>query len=102
MAKEQNFSLNSAKISGVCGRLMCCLRYEHETYEEAIKKTPPVGSTVKTPNGNGIVIETNPLAAMIKVRLEDKPEAPKSFAVEDVKLLFLKNQKQNDETDTLE
>lgn len=93
MAKEQNFSLNSAKISGACGRLMCCLRYEHETYEEAIKKTPPLGSTVKTENGNGVVIETNPLAGLIKVKLEDKPESPKAFAVDDVTLLYLKNQK---------
>lgn len=93
MAKEQNFSLNSAKISGACGRLMCCLRYEHETYEEAIKRTPPLGSTVKTANGNGIVVETNPLAGLIKVRLEEKPESPKAFAVDDVTLLYLKNQK---------
>ena len=97
MAKEQNFSLNSAKISGACGRLMCCLRYEHETYEEAIKKTPPLGSTVKTPAGNGVVVETNPLAEMIKVRLEDKPESPKAFAVGDVTLLYLKNQKPHTE-----
>ena len=72
---------------------MCCLRYEHETYEEAIKKTPPLGSTVKTANGNGVVIETNPLAGLIKVRLEDKPESPKAFDVSDVTLLYLKNQK---------
>ena len=98
MAKEQNFSLNSAKISGACGRLMCCLRYEHETYEEAIKNTPPVGSTVKTPSGNGIVIETSPLACTIKVRLEDKPEAPKSFSVNDVTPLHLKNQKANEDS----
>ena len=96
MAKEQNFSLNSSKISGACGRLMCCLRYEHETYEEAIKKTPPVGSTVKTPGGVGTVIETNPLAELIKVRLEDKPESPKAYSVSDVTLLRLKNQKAED------
>ncbi len=93
MAKEQNFSLNSAKISGACGRLMCCLRYEHETYEEAIKKTPPIGSTVKTANGNGVVIETNPLGETVKVRLEDKPESPKNYSVNDVTLLYLKNHK---------
>ena len=93
MAKEQNFSLNSAKISGACGRLMCCLRYEHETYEEAIKRTPPLGSTVKTASGNGVVVETNPLAGLIKIRLEDKPDSPKAYAVEDVTLLYLKNQK---------
>lgn len=93
MAKEQNFSLNSAKISGACGRLMCCLRYEHETYEEAIRRTPPMGATVKTSAGNGVVVETSPLAGLIKVRLEDKPESPRVFACEDVTVLFLKNQK---------
>lgn len=103
MAKEQNFSLNSAKISGACGRLMCCLRYEHETYEEAIKKTPPLGSTVKTPSGTGVVIETNPLAELIKVRLDDKPESPKAYSVKDVTVLRLKNQKVSaEETNTEE
>ena len=100
MATEQNFSLNSAKISGACGRLMCCLRYEHETYEEAIKKTPPLGSTVKTPAGNGVVVETNPLAELVKVRLEDKPESPRAFSVSEVTLLYLKNQKPQNEENT--
>ena len=72
MAKEQNFSLNSAKVSGACGRLMCCLRYEHEVYENAIRVTPPVGSTVETADGVGVVVETRPLAEQIKVRLSDK------------------------------
>ncbi len=94
MAKEQNFSLNSAKISGACGRLMCCLRYEHETYEEEIKKTPQVGYLVSTDNGNGVVIESNPLAATIKVRLEDKPEQPKLFSRDDVKVLGKAQKKQ--------
>ena len=101
MAKEQNFSLNSAKISGACGRLMCCLRYEHETYEEEIKKTPQVGYLVQTENGNGVVIESNPLAATVKVRLEDKPEQPKVFSRDVVKVLGKapkkQPQKQNDE-----
>lgn len=70
MAKEQNLSLNSSKISGTCGRLMCCLRYEHETYESEISKTPPVDSTVKTPDGVGVVTEISPLAGTVKVRLE--------------------------------
>lgn len=99
MAKEQNFSLNSAKISGACGRLMCCLRYEHETYEEAIKNTPPVGSTVKTPAGNAVVVETSHLAGQIKVKLEDKPETLKSYSVNDVTLLYLKNRKPSDSED---
>jgi cell fate regulator YaaT (PSP1 superfamily) len=88
MAKEQNFSLNSSKVSGACGRLMCCLRYEHEAYEEAIKQTPPNGSVVKTPEGEGVVIETKPLAKEIKVRLNDKDkEAPKTFKCSEVKVL---------------
>ncbi|MBO5415882.1 MAG: stage 0 sporulation family protein, partial [Clostridia bacterium] len=76
MAKEQNLSLNSAKISGICGRLMCCLRYEHETYEYEIKRTPPVDSTVKTEDGIGTVTEISPLAGTVKVRLADKPDQP--------------------------
>ena len=72
MAKEQNFSLNSAKVSGACGRLMCCLRYEHEVYEEAIRVTPPVSSVVLTSDGEGTVIETKPLAQEIRVKLTEK------------------------------
>lgn len=72
MAKEQNLSLNSAKISGACGRLMCCLRYEHDTYAEEIKKTPSVGSRVKTADGVGVVIESAPLRARVKVRIGDE------------------------------
>ena len=62
MAKEQNLSLNSAKISGACGRLMCCLRYEHDTYERAIRKLPASGSIVETKDGVGTVVEITPLA----------------------------------------
>ena len=91
MAKEQNFSLNSAKISGACGRLMCCLRFEHETYEEAIRKTPPVGALVDTSAGQGIVTETSPLSGFVKVKLEDKPEAPRVFHCEEITVLAQKN-----------
>ncbi len=87
MAKEQNFSLNSAKISGSCGRLMCCLRYEHEVYEEALKTTPPVGSTVSTANGEGVVTEARPLAQVVKVRLFDSNDAPKLYPCADITLL---------------
>lgn len=93
MAKEQNFSLNSAKISGACGRLMCCLRFEHETYEEAIRRTPPMGATVQTSAGKGVIVETSPLTGFVKVKLEDKPEAPRAFPCEEVTVLFLKNKK---------
>ena len=92
MAKEQNFSLNSAKVSGACGRLMCCLRYEHNTYEEAIKKLPPVGATVKTVDGVGVVTEINPLAGTVKVRLLASPDVPpKTYKREDLTVLRKKN-----------
>ena len=74
MAKEQNLSLNSNKISGNCGRLMCCLRYEHETYQQEIALTPPVDSIVETPDGKGTVIEINPLAGSVKVKIEAAQE----------------------------
>ncbi len=72
MAKEQNLSLNSAKISGTCGRLMCCLNYEYRTYEEELRLTPPVGSKVKTEEGVGSVSEITPLTGMLRVALVDK------------------------------
>ena len=76
MAKEQNLSLNSAKISGACGRLMCCLRYEYDVYNEELKKTPRVDSIVDTPDGDGVVVETMPLAGMVKVRSQKQPDQP--------------------------
>ena len=69
MAKEQNLSLNPTKISGTCGRLMCCLKYEHTTYEEMLKFVPRVDAIVDTPDGKGTVIENNVLAGMVKVRV---------------------------------
>ncbi len=76
MAKEQGLSLNSAKISGMCGRLMCCLHFEAETYVEEIRRTPAVDSTVKTEDGIGTVISTNPLAGTIRVIFKDSPDTP--------------------------
>jgi cell fate regulator YaaT (PSP1 superfamily) len=96
MAKEQNFSLNSSKVSGTCGRLMCCLRYEHETYEEALRNTPPVGSVVKTNDGVGTVTETRPLLAEIKVKLDEADkDAPKLYKCSEVKVLRLPAKKDN-------
>lgn len=96
MAKEQNFSLNSAKVSGACGRLMCCLRYEHETYEEAIKAAPPVGSVVSTKDGHGTVIEVKPLAEEIRVKLNDnEKDAPKLYRISEVKVLSRPNRKKD-------
>lgn len=75
MAKEQGLSLNPTKISGTCGRLMCCLKYEQDAYEELLAITPKVGAYIKTPDGNGHVEEVNLLTGMLKVRLERSPEA---------------------------
>ena len=72
MAKDQSLSLNPTKISGICGRLFCCLKYEHDVYVEAIVKVPPVGAIVKVDSNKGKVIETNPLLEQVKVEFNDK------------------------------
>ena len=100
MAKEQSLSLNSSKISGACGRLMCCLRFEHDTYVQEIKRTPPIDSTVKTPDGVGQVVEMAPLTGMIKVKID---ENTKSYHRDNVKILSMpKGKKQKDEDDAEE
>jgi len=96
MAKDQNLSLNSAKISGVCGRLMCCLRYESEVYAEEIRKTPSNDSLVRTPDGVGVVIGSTPLAGTVRVVLKDNPDtAPKQYHRDDVTVIG-KEKKGND------
>ena len=97
MAKEQSLSLNSSKISGVCGRLMCCLRYEHEAYVEEIKLTPPVDSVVKTPDGIGVVVETSPLRGLIKVKLKDTDGAPIQIHRDRVQVLSRPNRRNDDD-----
>ena len=95
MAKEQGLSLNPTKISGTCGRLMCCLRYEQETYEYEIARTPAVDSTVKTADGVGTVTEMHPLTGLIKVKLRDKDgDIVKIYHRDDVKLVH--SQKKTD------
>ena len=71
MAKEQNLSLNPSKISGNCGRLMCCLKYEQEVYEEKLKKLPKIGAIVKTPDGEGTVENVETLKEKLRVKLKD-------------------------------
>ena len=71
MAKQQNIALNAAKISGNCGRLMCCLRYEHEVYEEKSNRLPKVGAIVKTEDGEGTVDGVETLKEKIRVKLKD-------------------------------
>ncbi len=68
MAKEQGLSLNPTKISGTCGRLMCCLKYEQESYEELLRTTPKMGAIVKTPDGKGVVEDVNLLTGKLRVR----------------------------------
>ena len=101
MAREQNFALNSSKSSGGCGRLMCCLRYEHDTYEEAIRKLPPTGSIVTTPDGKGVVTELRPLKEEVRVKIEDKEkDALKVYNVKDIKIIKLaQKKKESDKSD---
>ena len=88
MAKEQNLSLNPAKISGVCGRLMCCLAYEQPAYDYLSRITPSVGSVVKTPDGMGTVVDSAVLSGNLKVRLNRAPEAiPKTYNRKDVEYI---------------
>lgn len=72
MAKNQNFSLNPTKISGACGRLLCCLKYENEVYEEILAKLPDIGSIVNTPNGEGRVVGLNILNEFVQVELFER------------------------------
>lgn len=88
MAKEQGLSLNSAKISGSCGKLMCCLRYEDKVYEEEIARTPKVGSIVETSEGRGVVTESHALKGTVKVTLDSSPDSPaKPFGRDEVKVV---------------
>lgn len=89
MAKEQNLSLNPTKISGVCGRLMCCLNYEQNTYEEIRKKTPAVGSIVKTIDGIGEVMENNILLESVKVKITGQGDDVElmSYSIHSIELI---------------
>lgn len=89
MAKEQGLSLSPVKISGTCGRLMCCLKYEQEAYTDLLKRTPKIGAIVNTPEGRGLVVENNLIARTLKVKLNSAPEdvAPKTFTVKQCKLV---------------
>ncbi|MBE7060995.1 MAG: stage 0 sporulation protein [Clostridiales bacterium] len=98
MAKNQGLHLNPGKISGLCGRLMCCLEYENDYYAEVYKKMPKVGGAVGTPEGNGVVISNDMLKLISKVKISksDGSEVYKDFPVD--RLSFKKN-KEEDEDD---
>ncbi len=87
MAKEQGLSLNPTKISGTCGRLMCCLKYEQDAYEYLLKSTPKVGAYVKTPDFKGYVEEVNLLTGKLKVKPEKSEEAAVIFDKADVTII---------------
>ena len=88
MAKEQGLSLNPVKISGTCGRLMCCLKYEQAAYSDLLRTTPKNGAVVNTPEGRGVVVDVNLLTGMLKVRMDRAPEAaPMSFHSKQVKVI---------------
>ena len=87
MAKTQNLSLNPAKISGSCGRLMCCLKYEQHAYEDAQTRMPKNDSFVQTPDGPGNISAVNLVRETVTVRLDDAPEAPKTYQVDEIIVL---------------
>ena len=99
MAKNQGLHLNPSKISGLCGRLMCCLEYENDYYAEACKKVPKIGGTVGTPEGNGIVISNDMLKMISKVKISkgDGSEVYKDFPVD--QLDFKRTKPTNDKFD---
>ena len=100
MAKEQNLSLSSTKISGSCGRLMCCLRFEQEVYETEYATFPKVDSIVETPAGKGVIIESSFLTGKIKVKLNGDQNAPaKFYTKDDIKVIGMI--KRNDEGEEL-
>ena len=96
MAKTQNLSLNPTKISGTCGRLMCCLNYEQDAYEDLLRTSPKVESFVDTPEGRGTVVEVDLLRQRVKVRMEDAPETISVFANADIAILRSGKAKKND------
>ena len=96
MAKTQNLSLNPTKISGTCGRLMCCLKYEQDAYEDLIRSSPKLESFVDTPEGRGTVVEIDLLRQRVKVRMEDSPETVNVFANADIAVLRSGKAKKND------
>lgn len=86
MAKEQSLSLNPTKISGTCGRLMCCLKYEQEAYEDLLRTTPKVGAIVRTPEGKGVVTDSNLLTGKLTIKM-DKTDAVVTLKKDEVELI---------------
>jgi len=96
MAKTQNLSLNPTKISGTCGRLMCCLKYEQDAYEDLIRTSPKLDSFVDTPDGRGTVVELDLLRQRVKVRMEENPDSIGTYANDAIAVLRNGKAKKND------
>ena len=96
MAKTQNLSLNPTKISGTCGRLMCCLKYEQDAYEDLLRSAPKMDSFVDTPEGRGTIIEVDLLRQRVKVRLEKEPDTIVNYPNAEIAVLRSGKAKKND------
>ena len=96
MAKTQNLSLNPTKISGTCGRLMCCLKYEQDAYEDLLRTAPKMDSFVDTPDGRGTIIDVDLLRQRVKVRLEKEPDTIVNHPNSEIAVLRSGKAKKND------
>ncbi len=96
MAKTQNLSLNPTKISGTCGRLMCCLKYEQDAYEDLLRTAPKAESFVDTPDGRGTVVDVDLLRQRVKVKMEDQPEVIGTYSNTEIAVLRNGKPKKND------
>lgn len=98
MAKEQGLSLNPTKISGACGRLMCCLKYEQDTYESLIKEMPKAEQTVKTPDGTGTVVSVSLLRGIVRVEFDkDGEKTLNDYNVSEISEIRTPNRRKNKE-----
>ncbi len=104
MAKEQNLSLSPTKISGLCGRLMCCLNYEQEHYCQTRRRMPRVGSTVQSPDGEGVVLDNNAITetVRIKITLPDESIDIKTFKLEEIRFKGQAVQKEQENDSVLD
>ena len=96
MAKTQNLSLNPTKISGTCGRLMCCLKYEQDAYEDLLRSAPKMDSFVDTPDGRGTIIDVDLLRQRVKVRLEKETDTIVTYPNDEIAILRSGKAKKND------
>ena len=97
MAKEQGLSLNPTKISGNCGRLMCCLKYEQDAYEDLLERVPSVDAIVKTPDGQGVVVHVSMLKEQVKVRLDSDKDSSdiRMYKADDLEVIKKTKRKEN-------